>query len=102
MDYLLIVALSAIPASIAALLMKPNPIRYLFLAAISGFIFALAAIDIPEFIRQFDAIMASPGSLCGWAIWFVAFMIPSAGITFLAELGIGGCKSMRKKDVQEH
>ncbi len=97
MDYLLIVALTAIPASIAAMLMTPNPIRYFNLAVITGFIFALVAIDIPNFISQFDDIMASPQSIWSWVIWFIAFMIPPVVITFLAELSIGGCKIMRKK-----
>lgn len=92
MDYLLYVSCAAIPAVIAAIFMKPDFLRYLVIAGATGLIFALVAIDLPQFFAQFSEIMATPGSLSSWVIWFLAFLIPSAGISLLLQLCIGGIK----------
>lgn len=95
MEYFIILAISAVPASVAALLMKPNAIRYLIVAALTGFAFALLSIDLPSFIRQFHEISGNSGSIWTWVIWFMAFFIPSASITLLCELCIGCCRRLR-------
>ena len=93
-------ALIAAPASVAAILMKPNFIRYFILSAATGFVFALVAIDLPSFYRQFHDIVATPRSIWSWVIWFVAFFISSASTTLLLEVSIGGFKMMLKKNTE--
>ena len=103
MDYLFILLFTALPAIIGAILMKPNIMRYLVISLVTGFVIAAVSIDIPTFIRDFKEIFNAEGALMSWAVWFVAFFIPPAAVSFLAQLVIGGVKNLTraKREIQD-